>query len=754
MQKYELKKGTTSKIILIDIYDSTSTTGARLAGLVYNSAGLSAYYNREGAAGAATAITLVTATKGTYSSGGFVAIDGTNMPGHYELHIPNAALATGANSVMIELKGATNMVPKTILVELADNVVKDTYDIVNHVDYGNAKLVRSTTPANTLAVTAANKISGVVTTDALTTNNDKTGYTLTVTPPTAAVISDTVWDEVMADHLGAGSTGEKLNSAASAGDPWTTLLPGSYGVGTAGKIIGNNIDTTISSRSTYAGGAVDSVTGAVGSVTGAVGSVTADVGITQAGADKVWSSTSRTLSSFGTLVADIWNNATRSLTDKAGFALSATGIAAIWDALLTGITTTGSIGKLIKDNVDAMISSRSTYAGADTAGTTTLLARIASALTITAGKVDVNDKTGFALSTAGVAAIWNALTSGMITVGSIGKKLADWVVGTIDTYTGNTKQSGDNYTLLGTPTGASIAADIQTRSSHTAADVATSILTTPANKLATNASGKVTAESVDALGTQAKIDVNTEVDNALDSAIPAVPTLNSINERLKAVDDKLPTGNLSDFDEATNPVELLAAGGTAGVNAEELVDNVFEEVAADHNIAGTMGAKINSSGASGNPLNDPVPGSYVVGTAGYNLGYIDEIKAKTDAIGAANVSLTSPVTTTGDAVIRSGDDYAAADGRSLDWVGGSGWPDLSGATVSFKVTSPRGEAVLTKAGSIVIPTGTNKQIRVELTSSETAALTAGTYRFEMEATLASGNKATLIASSLTVEVDT
>src|SRR3990167_8995400 len=38
-------------------------------------------------------------------------------------------------------------------------------------------------------------------------------------------------------------------------------------------------------------------------------------------------------------------------------------------------------------------------------------------------------------------AVWNALTSGMTTVGSIGKKLAEWAVGTIDTYTGNTKRS-------------------------------------------------------------------------------------------------------------------------------------------------------------------------------------------------------------------------------------------------------------------------------------------------------------------------
>jgi len=48
------------------------------------------------------------------------------------------------------------------------------------------------------------------------------------------------------------------------------------------------------------------------------------------------------------------------------------------------------------------------------------------------------------------AAVWNYLTASMTTLNSIGKKLADWVVGTIETYTGNTKQTGDAFALLGT----------------------------------------------------------------------------------------------------------------------------------------------------------------------------------------------------------------------------------------------------------------------------------------------------------------
>jgi hypothetical protein len=63
-------------------------------------------------------------------------------------------------------------------------------------------------------------------------------------------ISDHVWDEVLSGHLTAGTTGAGLNSASSAGDPWGTALPGAYGSGTAGNIIGTNVNATISSRST------------------------------------------------------------------------------------------------------------------------------------------------------------------------------------------------------------------------------------------------------------------------------------------------------------------------------------------------------------------------------------------------------------------------------------------------------------------------------------------------------------------------
>lgn len=96
-------------------------------------------------------------------------------------------------------------------------------------------------------------------------------------------------------------------------------------------------------------GAVGSVTGNVGgnvlggvggNVLGSVGSVVADVGITQAAADKVWNTASRTLTSFGTLVADIWSYATRILTAGTNIVLAkGTGLTGLNDISTTQVHT-------------------------------------------------------------------------------------------------------------------------------------------------------------------------------------------------------------------------------------------------------------------------------------------------------------------------------------------------------------------------------------------------------------------------------
>lgn len=147
MAKTQTVAGATSIIQRVFIQDSSSTTGAGLTGLAFNTANLVCYRARDddGNAGG-TAISLVTATRGTWVSGGFVEKDATNMPGVYELHLPNSALAAGSKTVTIELKGATNMAPCLLEIELTawnnqDAVRGGLTALPNVVAGGNGGLV-------------------------------------------------------------------------------------------------------------------------------------------------------------------------------------------------------------------------------------------------------------------------------------------------------------------------------------------------------------------------------------------------------------------------------------------------------------------------------------------------------------------------------------------------------------------------------------------------------------------------------------
>lgn len=142
----------------------------------------------------------------------------------------------------------------------------------------------------------------------------------------------------------------------------------------------------------------------------------------QAAADKVWGTASRTLTAFGFSVTVGTNN------DKTGYALSAAGVQAIWDALTAALTTANSIGKLLVDNINATISSRSSHTAADVwASATRTLTAFGFSVTVGTN----NDKTGYGLSASAVQAIWDALTASFTTANSIGKLLVDNINATI-----------------------------------------------------------------------------------------------------------------------------------------------------------------------------------------------------------------------------------------------------------------------------------------------------------------------------------
>jgi hypothetical protein len=150
---------------------------------------------------------------------------------------------------------------------------------------------------------------------------------------TAAEAADAVWDETLADHQASGSTGAALAAASSPGDPWATPLPGSYGAGTAGNILGNRLDVAVSSRasgSDYTAARAVNLDNLDTTVSSRAPASTAlsNATWTDARAAKldnldatvssrstltasdVWNHTTRTLTSFGSLVSDIWGYTT------------------------------------------------------------------------------------------------------------------------------------------------------------------------------------------------------------------------------------------------------------------------------------------------------------------------------------------------------------------------------------------------------------------------------------------------------------
>jgi hypothetical protein len=113
------KKGSTSIIIQVMLRDATS--GAGKTNVAYN--GITAYYCRPG--GTSQQITLIAGAPGAaYSSGKWAEIDATNQKGMYQLHVPDACLATGANVVDISIQG-TGVIDARVKIVLIDSDLRD-----------------------------------------------------------------------------------------------------------------------------------------------------------------------------------------------------------------------------------------------------------------------------------------------------------------------------------------------------------------------------------------------------------------------------------------------------------------------------------------------------------------------------------------------------------------------------------------------------------------------------------------------------
>lgn len=278
------KNGQTSIVLRVKLLDSSKTDGSGLTGLNNASSGLiiSTIADNESSATAYTVAgsTIDTiSTLGTYAAPttghcGFKEVDATNHKGVYEIQLANVRFAvSNAKSLLVSLSGATNLAQTDFVVQLQNDdpyVAKPTnYASLSIDGTGRVDVAKIAGTTQTARDIGASVLVG-----------DKTGFSLTQAFPTNFAA------------LGIGAGGHILTvdtlttytgNTPQTGDAYALIGTAGAGLTALGDTRVAHLDADVSSRSTFSGGAVASVTGDVGgNVVGSVGSVT---GLTPANLD-------------------------------------------------------------------------------------------------------------------------------------------------------------------------------------------------------------------------------------------------------------------------------------------------------------------------------------------------------------------------------------------------------------------------------------------------------------------------------------
>lgn len=248
MITYKLKAGSTDVSVVVRIVDNT--TGLPETGLVFNSAGMDMEYRREGGGNVnITEVTLASLST-AHADGGFLEIGN----GYYRLDLPDAAVASGASGVLVHGTVTGAMVIGCYIQLVA-------YDPFDAGDLGLTALTGHTPQtgdsfARLGAPAGASIAADLAAIEAQTDDIGAAGAGLTAIPwnaawdaevqsevtdalnaydpptqaeiPTAAAIADAVWDEQTWDHRAPGTAGAAIHpidsNQAQAGSTATTIV--------------------------------------------------------------------------------------------------------------------------------------------------------------------------------------------------------------------------------------------------------------------------------------------------------------------------------------------------------------------------------------------------------------------------------------------------------------------------------------------------------------------------------------------------
>ena len=287
--KRKVNAGVTSLLDKVFIRDISQTNYVKgLTGLTSSSSGLTCYYIRNGDS-STTSISLTAGSLGTWSSGGFVEVDSTHMPGLYEFGIPNAAVAAGKPAVVIYFQGATNMESIPAQYELdAVNYQSNTSFIAAvsgltppanwnleaistggqvGVDLTNIKQATAPTTLTNITVPATTSVTNSVVATVSGTVVTSSGTVTTVTNPVSATIS--------------GSVVVSSGTVTSVTNP-VVVNGGSIGAVVSGVTVASGTVTSITNPVIVNGGSIGTVVSGVvvtgGTVTSVVNPVTVSAG--------------------------------------------------------------------------------------------------------------------------------------------------------------------------------------------------------------------------------------------------------------------------------------------------------------------------------------------------------------------------------------------------------------------------------------------------------------------------------------------
>jgi hypothetical protein len=264
----------------------------------------------------------------------------------------NPAIASGT-SWKLTLT-ASELSAKWVTVQIVDSATKAVEDqFLTVLTYGNASAFFIAPDYQDATAFGLSRLDAAITSRMATFTLPTNFSALAIDGSGRVTVGSIVNGAIAAATFAANALGAVWDELRSAHTTASTFGQGAASV--QGNVTGSVGSVT---------GSVGSVTGAVGSVTGAVGSVTGNVGgsvgsvasagisatsfaagaidssaFAQSAADKIWSSATRTLTSFGTLASDVWAVGTRTLTSFG------TLVASIWSEPMAGYTTTGSAGK-------------------------------------------------------------------------------------------------------------------------------------------------------------------------------------------------------------------------------------------------------------------------------------------------------------------------------------------------------------------------------------------------------------------------